>query len=136
WRLWNQAGRMERHEVLGADQLRDRSQGHRAQGLLESKPAGPRARAARRHPAAQVGLAEPVGPRARGTPSNLRLCLLGRVSQRRPGKNFHLVRKYEGSGSVLEANEVHMTVEIVYFLDYLDALGKADMTLVISHWFE
>jgi len=29
-----------------------------------------------------------------------------------------------------------MTVEIVYFLDYLDALGKADMTLVISHWFE
>ena len=39
-------------KVLGAHQLRDRPQGHRAQGLHESKPAGPRASATRRHPAA------------------------------------------------------------------------------------
>jgi hypothetical protein len=51
-------------------------------------------------------------------------------------KNFQLVRKNEGSRSVLETDEVHVAIEIVYFLDYLDGLGKADMALVIPNRFE
>jgi len=61
---------------------------------------------------------------------------LGHVSQRRRGKNFHLVGKYEGSRSVFEADEIHMAVQIVDFLDYLDGFGKAEMALVIAHRFE
>jgi len=45
------------------------------------------------------------------------------------------VRKYEGSRSVLETNEVHVPIEIVDFFDYLYGLGKADMALVIPNWF-
>ena len=61
---------------------------------------------------------------------------LGGVSERGPGKNFDLVRKYECRRSVLETDEVHVAIEIVYFPDYLDGLGEADMPLVISHRFQ
>jgi hypothetical protein len=69
-------------------------------------------------------------------PSSIFHPLLGRVSQREASKNFHLVGKYERSRSVLETDEVHVAVEIVYFLDYLDGLGKADMAFVIPYRFE
>ena len=61
---------------------------------------------------------------------------LSRFSDRRRGDYFHLVGEYECGRPVFEPNQVHVAIEIVNLLDYLNRFGEADSTLMISDRFE